>query len=209
MKEERVVFTSGELRLEGLLAEPAAGRDASAALVCHPHPLYGGSMHNNVVEAIVAALHQHGFLTLRFNFRGVGASEGAHDAGRGEVNDALAALSFVSHRSTAPLRGATLAGYSFGARVALLAASRASEIERLILVALPLAADEATFEGLSNKRTLLIAGDRDPFCPEAKLIEIGRRLEGCETRIIRGADHFFAGREGELADAIGAWLGPT
>ena len=83
MKEESVTFPCGDLRLEGLLAKPDASRAARAAVVCHPHPLYGGSMHNNVVEAVLEALWKLGFATLRFNFRGVGASDGEHSGGVG------------------------------------------------------------------------------------------------------------------------------
>ena len=90
MNEKHVTFRSGELTLEGLIAKPGGG--APAAVVCHPHPLYGGSMYNNVVEAILEALWQRGFATLRFNFRGVGASEGEHSGGVGEGDDAKAAM---------------------------------------------------------------------------------------------------------------------
>jgi alpha/beta superfamily hydrolase len=93
MQEIQVSFRSGDLRLEGLLASPCA--NAPAAVVCHPHPAYGGSMDNNVVDAILAAMWQAGYATLRFNFRGVGASEGEHDAGPGEVDDAVAAMAFL------------------------------------------------------------------------------------------------------------------
>ena len=93
MQEIQVSFRSGDLSLEGLLANP--GANAPAAVVCHPHPAYGGSMFNNVVDAILAAMWQAGYATLRFNFRGVGASEGEHDGGPGEVDDAVAAMAFV------------------------------------------------------------------------------------------------------------------
>ena len=91
--EKQVTFRSGDLTLEGLLA--SRDSEAPAAVVCHPHPMYGGSMHNNAVEAILAAMWQLGYATLRFNFRGVGASEGEHDGGPGEVDDAVAAMTFL------------------------------------------------------------------------------------------------------------------
>ncbi len=93
MNEIPVSFRSGDLTLEGLIANP--GGNAPAAVVCHPHPMYGGSMYNNVVDAILAAMWQTGYATLRFNFRGVGASEGEHDGGPGEVDDAIAATAFM------------------------------------------------------------------------------------------------------------------
>src|SRR5487761_1254167 len=95
MKERQVTFPSGELKLEGLLALPDESKPARAAVVCHPHPLYGGSMYNNVVDAVLEGLWEQGFATLRFNFRGVGASEGDHDNGRGETDDAIAAMRFL------------------------------------------------------------------------------------------------------------------
>src|SRR5271163_2662156 len=93
MQEVQVTFRSGDLTLEGLLANP--GGNAPAVVVCHPHPLYGGSMYNNVVDAVLAAMWQAGYATLRFNFRGVGASDGEHDGGPGEVDDAVAAMAFL------------------------------------------------------------------------------------------------------------------
>src|SRR5260370_22509693 len=93
MKEVPISFRSGEVTLEGLIANP--GGDAPAAVVCHPHPMYGGSMFNNVVEAILGALRELGYATLRFNFRGVGGSEGEYDGGRGEADDACAAMAFL------------------------------------------------------------------------------------------------------------------
>src|SRR5260370_37728109 len=93
MKEVPISFRSGELTLEGLIANP--GGDAPAAVVCHPHPMYGGSMFNNVVEAILGALWELGYATLRFKFRGVGWSEGESGGGRGEADDACAAMAVL------------------------------------------------------------------------------------------------------------------
>src|ERR1700719_3146739 len=115
MDEIQVSFRSGDLTLEGLLANPGGG--APAAVVCHPHPMYGGSMYNNVVERILAAMWQAGYATLRFNFRGVGASDGEHDGGRGEVDDAAAAMTYLRSQPGVARSGAVMAGYSFGAMV--------------------------------------------------------------------------------------------
>src|SRR5215469_10778097 len=95
MKEERTSFSSGDLTLEGMIARPDSTVE-HGAVVCHPHPLYGGSMFNNVVEAVLQAMWRLGWGTLRFNFRGVGRSEGAHGAGSGEADDAVAAVNFLA-----------------------------------------------------------------------------------------------------------------
>src|SRR5580704_14581907 len=112
MKEQQVTFRSQDLTLEGLYAPQPDGVKPKGAVVCHPHPQYGGSMYNNVVEAALEALWGRGFSTLRFNFRGVGQSEGSYGGGEGEAADAAAAVGFL--RGQPGLRGApmVLAGYS-------------------------------------------------------------------------------------------------
>src|SRR3984893_5546717 len=140
MNEIQVSFRSGDLNLEGLLANPGEG--APAAVVCHPHPLYGGSMYNNVVEAILAAMWQLGYSTLRFNFRGVGASEGEHDGGVGEDADAAAAMACLFSQPGVRNNGAVMAGYSFGAMVAVAAAYQHPAVSRIVAVALPLSMTE-------------------------------------------------------------------
>src|SRR5271169_6313902 len=141
MKEIQVSFRSGDLTLEGLLANP--GENSPAAVVCHPHPLYGGSMFNNVVEAMLAAMWQAGYATLRFNFRGVGASEGEHDGGPGEVDDAVAAMAFLLAQPGVRKEDAVMAGYSFGAMAAVSAGFERAELARIVAVALPLAMADA------------------------------------------------------------------
>ena len=119
IKEERVTFKSGDLTLEGMIASPDSARPHRAAVVCHPHPFYGGSMYNNVVDAVLEALHARGFATLRFNFRGVGQSEGEFDNGKGEADDAIAAIRFLTAQKGVRADSAVLAGYSFGAMTAV------------------------------------------------------------------------------------------
>src|SRR5215468_12365028 len=137
MKEERVTFESGGLTLEGLIASPAGAGQHRAAVVCHPHPMYGGSMYNNVVEAVLEPLWRRRFATLRFNFRGVGDSEGEYDGGEGELDDVREAVAFVAGK--AAVKSVTLAGYSFGASVSLRAGLADPAVGGLVLVALPLA----------------------------------------------------------------------
>jgi len=204
-KEEHVTFRSGELTLEGLLARPPAGASQPCAVVCHPHPLYGGSMHNNVVEAVLAAMWSLGYATLRFNFRGVGASEGEHDGGRGERDDALAALAFLASQPGVRKDAAVLAGYSFGAMAAMGAGLASDEVARIVAVALPVAMGDFSAGGIARKPVLLLSGDSDSYSPISRLRSLQAALgESAQLEIIAGTDHFFGGKEDELAAAIAA-----
>ncbi len=205
MNEIQVSFRSGDLTLEGLLASP--GGNAPAAVVCHPHPLYGGSMFNNVVEGILAAMWQTGYATLRFNFRGVGASEGEHDGGPGEVDDAVAAMAFLLGQPGARKEDAVMAGYSFGAMAAVNAGFERAEIARIVAVALPLAMADARIPDGASKPVLLVSGDRDSYSPVAGLQALKSKIgDSARLEIIAGADHFFGGREAELSRVIAAAL---
>ena len=194
----KLTFRSGVLDLEGdLVLSPNCTR---GAVVCHPHPQYGGDMDNAVVCAIVGALHQAGYATLRFNFRGVGASTGVYGDGVGEIEDARNAVCYLRDRS----EGArfTLAGYSFGAMVGLHAGMGMEEVDRLIAVAPPLAFGNIGFLGQCPKEKLFIVGDRDQFCGLAELEEALATIAEPKTlRVVPGADHFFAGHERGVADA--------
>jgi alpha/beta superfamily hydrolase len=168
------------LRLEGLLRE---GSSPLAAVVLHPHPQYGGDMHNHVVAGLVDALDGIGISTLRFNFRGVGDSGGAYDGGAGETEDALAAIDFL--RKETGTSGIILAGYSFGAMVAA-SASGQRPLAGLLLVSPPLGF--APLPPLpAGVPTLIAGGDRDALAPAASV----RALDSPGTRvvIIQGADH--------------------
>jgi uncharacterized protein len=205
MNETQVSFQSGDSTLEGLLANP--GGSAPAAVVCHPHPLYGGSMRNNVVEAILEAMWQSGYATLRFNFRGVGASEGEHDGGPGEVDDAVAAMTFLLAQPGVRKEDAAMTGYSFGAMVALSAGYERAEIARIVAVALPLAMADARIPDGASKPLLLVSGDRDSYSPVAGLQALKSKIgDSARLEVIAGTDHFFGGGEAELSRAIVAVL---
>lgn len=194
-----VTFNSGRHRLEGIL-EPVAGAQR-AAVVCHPHPQYGGNMFSNVVRAVHDALSTVGYSTLRFNFRGVGESEGVYSGGRGERDDAAAAIEFLSQQSDA--RDITLAGYSFGAMVAVELAPQQPAVHRLVAVAPPLAF--FSLSGLSTYQapTLLVVGDRDEYCDSSRFRDEVALLNGPVTdTVIPGADHFFFGHEPELRRVV-------
>jgi uncharacterized protein len=204
VKEESVRFASGHLTLEGrAVLPPAAPR---AAIVCHPHPQYGGDMDNSVVMAAAWALAEHGVATLRFNFRGVGGSEGGFGGGTGEADDARAAVAWLRERSSQAK--ICLGGYSFGSIVALLAGHDAEAVDRLFAIALPVSMlDAAPIVG-SRKAKLFVAGDRDPYCPWPVLETTVERFSG-ENQLTRiaGADHFFFGHEERVAEAVARFVG--
>ncbi len=184
----------------GLVPEPRGG-----LIVCHPHPLYGGDMENQVVVRAVEVAQEAGLATLRFNFRGVGASQGSHDQGRGEQEDVRAAMALLSGRLA---RGtpAGLAGYSFGAWVVAQVAAAAAQSTALALVAPPLGMFGFDFlEGYPG-RVLLVAGTRDEYCSTSDLERLAKRLAVPVTRVIEGADHFFFGKLYPLGEAIRGWL---
>jgi alpha/beta superfamily hydrolase len=205
MEEQHVTFKSGDLTLEGGLANP--GGDAPAAVVCHPHPSYGGSMYNNVVDAILVALRQLGYATLRFNFRGVGGSEGEYDGGPGEVDDAKAAMEFLLAQPGVKRDGALVAGYSFGAMVAMSTGYESDDISRIVAVALPTTMADARVPAGASKPVLLISGDRDSYSPLDPLKAVAGKI-GASARLetVPGADHFFGGFEKRLTELIVAGL---
>jgi alpha/beta superfamily hydrolase len=206
MNEEQITFPSGELTLEGMIAKPGTATLERGAVVCHPHPLYGGSMYNNVVEAVLEAMWRLGWATLRFNFRGVGPSEGEHSGGTREADDAAAAVGFMAGELAVSSQKIALAGYSFGALAAMNAA-KLTDLGALVLIALPLRMAEADALKQFNAPLVLTAGDRDNYCPPAQLQAIHQALGSrAQLKIISGADHFFGGYEADLADALESML---
>ena len=200
-------------RLEALL-NAGEQRATHAAVVCHPHPLFGGTLHNKVVFHTMKALNSFGFPVLRFNFRGTGLSHGEHDYGKGEVEDVRTALAWLDAEFHLPL---IFGGFSFGAAVGLRAASSDARVKALIGVgvpAIPVAADAEsprvyTYEFLSDgkKPKLFVSGARDQFGPRAKLEELVASVpDPKKLVVIEGADHFFEGRLRELREAIESWV---
>jgi uncharacterized protein len=206
MSEKPIKFRSGDLTLEGILHLPD-GAITGAGVICHPHPLYGGSMYNNVVDAVVEAMVQKNWAALRFNFRGVGGSEGEHSGGAGEAEDAIAAVAALADQAKLPREKIVLAGYSFGAMATAIAAPKLTDAAALLLVALPLRM--ADLDSLMNfKQPIrLAAGDTDGYCAASDLKELAQKIGSrAEVRIIERADHFFGGRERELTTAISELL---
>lgn len=175
---------------------PAEGPLKGAALVMHPHPLYGGSMNNNVVEALVQAAAQAGWAALRFNFRGVGGSTGSHDDGKGEQEDVIAAAAWLKGRTKAPL---ALLGYSFGSLVAAKAADRITDLIGGVWVAPPLILGELPPWPQDAGPLLMIAGTSDEFTNvewlQGYVSDLGARGE---LIIVDGGDHFYWGGESAL-----------
>jgi alpha/beta superfamily hydrolase len=193
--------------LEGVLHLPEAAAPHGGAVVCHPHPEYGGSMDVPLVVAIAKGLARAGWAALRFNFRGVGQSQGTYDEGRGEVEDVEAAAAYIRGHDAALDGPLALVGYSFGAWVALEAARRVGTVAAVAAVALPLwRMPEGWLNDLDIPK-LLVAGDRDTVCPVAELKAWAGGLSGpTEIAILTRADHYLAGREGQVADEVARFL---
>jgi len=211
----RSLFLDGPAgRLEALL-NAGAENATHAAVVCHPHPLFGGTLHNKVVFHTMRALNSFGFPVLRFNFRGTGLSQGEHDHGIGEVEDVQTALDWLDAEFHVPL---VFAGFSFGAAVGLRAACPDARVRAVIGVGMPVAPELADtgeepsvykFDFLADctKPKLFVSGARDQFGPRAKLEALLASVpEPKQLVVIEGADHFFAGRLRELRDTIESWV---
>lgn len=202
--EEQVTFPVGDIRLEGLFSTPPQTPQVGVVL-CHPHPQYGGEMHNNVVSALTEALQQAGMATLRFNFRGVGRSGGEHGGGDAELADVEAAVTYLLSRQAVPT--VVVAGYSFGSMVGLQAGATDSRVHTLVGVAFPLGFRDPSFLLSVTKPTLLISGDRDDYSPIPGLQDVFAKLpEPKQLTIVNGADHFFWGQEGEVAKTVVEFL---
>jgi uncharacterized protein len=196
MIEEKIYIENNSLMIEGLLYRASSEQ---GMLICHPHPLMGGSMYNNVVEAIAKAFAAENFTTLRFNFRGVGGSTGTYDEGRGEAQDILAACRYLINIGLSKI---FFVGYSFGAWVGSKAMNRdGSMFTDAIFVSPPDKYFDFNFKKLALYLKLIICGNHDDFC---NLGAIKRHIENTKIKleIIAGADHFYLGKEEKLVDIL-------
>lgn len=197
--------------LEALLNE-GVPEARYAAVVCHPHPLYGGTLHNKVVFHAMKALNASGLPVLRFNFRGAGLSAGEHDHGIGEVDDVRAALDWLDREFHLPL---IFAGFSFGAAVGLRAACPDPRVQAVIALGTPVSPiDDRSYDydflKTCTKPKLFVSGSRDQFASKAKLEALVSELpEPNKLVIIDDADHFFEGRLREMREAVENWARDT
>jgi uncharacterized protein len=198
-----VKFISGKLTLEAAWHYPEGAGPFPAVIVCHPHPLFGGDMSNNVVMAICQGLCQQGIAAFRFNFRGAGGSQGSHADGVGEQEDVKAALSFVAKDTKIDNSRIGLAGYSFGAGIALSTAPGAEQVKAIALISPPL--DMPQWEDFYQYKIpkLILSGSEDAFFSATQMIKQAQKLsEPKEYEIVRGADHFWWGFEPQLAAKV-------
>jgi uncharacterized protein len=205
--DSRNFFLEGPAgRLEAILWTPsAAAHPPLAALVCHPHPLFGGTMHNKVIYQTAKSLDALGIPVLRFNFRGAGLSAGAHDRGVGEQGDVRAALDFLASRF--PGVPVLLAGFSFGAWVGLSVGCAQARVSHLIGLGIPLNSTDFSFLRQCDKPKLFVHGSNDEYGAIEKVKALIPALPGDNRLVVvEGVDHFFAGKLDQLGNAINAWL---
>ncbi|MDD3582220.1 MAG: alpha/beta hydrolase [Desulfobacca sp.] len=190
--EEKVMIPGPAVTLEGRWTSGTGG----GVVIAHPHPLFGGSMDNNVVWTARQAFRARGWATLRFNFRGVGGSSGAYGDGRGEVEDLITALGWLAVHNLTPCY---LVGYSFGAYVTTQALAHGLEAAGALLISPPLAVMDLGILPQVPGLTLIVVGNRDELCPVADLKALlSKSSAPPEVVVLPGTDHFFGGREAQL-----------
>ena len=212
MHENSILRTIDDLhgpagRLEALLNEGDPGAPY-AVLACHPHPLFGGTMHNKVVYHAMKAFQAHGLPVLRFNFRGAGLSEGTHDNGRGEKDDVRAALAWLERTYARPI---LFAGFSFGASVGMRTCCGDERVKGIAALGLPVQAEGRAYHyrflpGCQQPK-LVINGAADAYAPVAEIEAVmATAAPPAKLVLIPGADHFFVGKLDQVQAALRAWL---
>ena len=200
--EEKITLSSGRHRLEGYWQ---AGAGHKGVVITHPHPLYGGTMKNPDVESVQSAYQQHGYATLRFNFRGVGGSQGNFDNGLGEQDDVRAAISYVENMDVSAI---DLAGYSFGAWVntGVVTGSRTS-IMSMMMISPPVGFIEFETVPAMNCLKLVVTGSRDDIAPVNQIRDLMPAWNPqAQFEIIDGCDHFYSGHLDRLQSILIRYL---
>ena len=200
--EEKITLSSGQYRLEGYWQ---AGNGDKGVVITHPHPLYGGTMNNPVVETIQKAFQQNGYATLRFNFRGVGGSQGSYDDGMGEKDDVRSAIAYAGSMQ---IKSVDLAGYSFGAWVnAGVAAENGASIASMLMVSPPVGFIEFENENTLGCLKLVITGSRDDIAPPDRIRDLLPAWNpDAQFEIIDGCDHFYMGHLDKLQSILSQYL---
>ena len=204
-----VIINGAEGRLEGRYS-PAKSDRAPVAVLLHPHPQYGGTMHNKVVFTLNQCFLQAGFATLRFNFRGVGRSQGSFARGEGELTDAASALDWIQTYN-ANASACWIAGFSFGAWIGMQLLMRRPEIEGFISVAAPANRFDFSFLAPCPSSGLFVHGSQDRVAPAKDVISVIEKVKTqkgiqLEHQIVDGANHFFENKTDELMDVVNTYL---
>ena len=202
---ERLFLEGPAGRLEALLEWTEAARPRLTALVCHPHPLYGGTMHTKIVFRAAKAALGLGLPTLRYNFRSVGRSQGTFSQGHGELDDVRTALDFLDGRfSGLPI---VLMGFSFGCWIGLRAGASDDRVKALVGLGVPAASYDFTFLAAVTKPKLIVQGTEDVYGPRAHVEQLFASLaEPKQIHWVAGADHFFTGKLEEAQGAVSGFL---
>jgi len=201
MTEEKIRFLSKDLLIEGLLCIQEGEK---GVVITHPHPLYGGTMYNQVVDTLVEVYQNKAFSTLRFNFRGVEGSEGSYDEGKGEQEDVRSALRYMYERGK---RDVDLAGYSFGAWINAKINDTHSISNRIVMISPPVAFLDFSFLSFNQKIGLVVAGSKDDIAPADKITNVINTWNPkAHLEVIEGADHFYTGKTGSLKSILSRFI---
>lgn len=201
MTEEKIKFLSQDILIEGLLCIQEGQK---GVVITHPHSLYGGSMYNQVVETLVKVFQEKSFSTLRFNFRGVGGSEGSFDEGNGEQEDVRSAIEYMHKRGK---RDIDLAGYSFGAWVNAKMKNTHSLCNRIAMISPPVAFLDFSFLSFNPKIQLVIAGGRDDIAPADEITNVINIWNPkAHFEVIEGADHFYTDKISSLKSVLTRYI---
>jgi len=203
MSEENLFIAASGFELEAAVFVPPGG-PSGGAVICHPHPQYGGDMHNNVVSGVQRALAESGLATLRFNFRGVGRSGGSPAGPDGDQEDVALVVEHFRDIKEVDSDRVAIVGYSYGAMVGLAAGMIDPRIPALVAISPPIAAFRMEFISRIDHPLLTVSGDKDMFCPIKKLRSI--LPKGAILEIVDEADHLYWGFEGEAGQRVASFL---